>query len=122
MKIEAGKYYKTKSGKKVGPAVKEREWFDLSGFGYFQNGERMAGVESDNLVSEWPVESPVRTVTRKEIVPGVYDIISVPEGPHPIGRVLIHMDRSSRGATPSELRAAAATMTELADALENPDA
>jgi hypothetical protein len=59
-------------------------------------------------------QGPVRTVTRKEIVPGVYGCVKV----HDPGSkfVRINMDDALGVA---ELRAAAATLIEIADALED---
>lgn len=71
---------------------------------------------------------PVRTVTRKEIVPGVYGRVKVadyvPE--HMSGNAAIHLaDRCGKTGPASlhwlnatELRAAAVTFVELADALD----
>jgi hypothetical protein len=69
-----------------------------------------------------PNAGPVRTVTRKEIVPGTYGRIEVLDstndgaqvridGPHPVSPHL--------WLTPVELRAAASTLIEIADALES---
>lgn len=52
--------------------------------------------------------SPVRTVTRREIVPGTYDIINV----FPDGRVDANCN------TPAEMREAARIFNEIADALD----
>ena len=71
--------------------------------------------------------SPIRTVTRKEIVPGVYGNVSVKQGAKgTVGVAIVgdvHADpRVYIGhcyVTASELRAAASTLTEIADALED---
>lgn len=59
--------------------------------------------------------SPVRTVTRKEIMPGKYGRINLTSG-GAAGMVTIYTD--GHVFSPTELRAAAATFIELADALE----
>ena len=56
-------------------------------------------------------QGPVRTVTRKEIVPGCYGIVHVATTGH------VGINTYSRN--PAELRAAAATLIEIADALED---
>lgn len=76
---------------------------------------------------------PVRTVTRKEIVPGRYGIVSVgdavvvPDCNNPDSKPHSEINVSVGGFgmvmqtpyyTPTELRAAAATFNELADALD----
>lgn len=86
MKIEAGKYYKTRDGRKVGPMrergirkkryIEEkydgRIWDDL-GSPYGENN-----TQDDEIISEWQDEpSPIRTVTRREIVAGVYGRLHV---------------------------------------------
>lgn len=71
---------------------------------------------SDNWRIASPAETtgPVRTVTRKEIVIGQYGIVNV-EADRPTGNPRIIV---SAVPTPAELRAAIATLTEIADALE----
>lgn len=117
MKIEEGKFYKTREGKKVGPAtLTTQEWsieegflWALSGpYLYRDDGTTQRNRES-NLVSEWPNEGPVRDVTRKEIVPGVYGIIHISDH---------HDIRLVTSKDPAELRAAAAVLSQLAEALE----
>ena len=129
MKIEAGKYYKTRDGRKVGPTI-ENDFpnsyypFKTSGGLYVMaDGTANNGWNFDSksdLVAEWS-EGPVRTVTRKEIVPGTYGRVAVGQ---PYGSTVPVSVGSSilapwaQGLTPAELRAAAATFVELADALE----
>lgn len=124
LKLEVGKYYKTRDGRKVG-ITGYNEWeerfpYDAdNGHTYTANGT----VWSDNpvcsdLIAEWTdaPTGPVRTVTRKEIVPGKFGLVRVIEG-HPDG---MHVDlvRSLTLTDDTELRAAIATLTEIADALE----
>lgn len=59
-----------------------------------------------------PNPSPVRTVTRKEIVPGTYGIVNVAVAP---GYAATWIE--NRFYSPAELRAAASTLIEIADAL-----
>jgi hypothetical protein len=67
LKIEAGKYYRTRDGRKVGPMA--RKWDDREhpwGFGrelscYTSYGERWKGGlghEGDDLIAEWTDEPP----------------------------------------------------------------
>jgi len=121
MQIEAGKYYRTRDGRKVGPMA-QSEWpecahiegqgglWNWNGSPHFPFNE---DTDSPYLIAEWTEAptSPLRTVTRKKIVPGVY------------GNVIVWNDGSGdvsvmnmRNA--SELRAVIATLTEIADALE----
>jgi hypothetical protein len=77
------------------------------------------GTESPlDLVAEWTEDGPVRTVTRREIVPGTYGLIVVRDGPSPTGnRASVHVDAGWYSA--DELDAAARVLTELAGALRN---
>lgn len=116
MKIEEGKFYRTRDGRKSGPMS-----FTLDDLAWV-NGRHETAVFRDtgladvgkelpsDLVAEW-TDGPVRTVTRKEIVPGDYGIVNVriKFGPE----VFI----ARRAASAAELRAAAAVLIELADAL-----
>ncbi len=90
LKIEAGKYYKTRDGRKVGPMVKWRDtvdnpWEQKGGSCEFDSdGDLWAddGTSKYNcpdLISEWQDEtpSPIRTVTRREPVQGNYGIVSI---------------------------------------------
>ena len=80
MQIEAGKYYRRRDGKKCGPAWTDgnqpHPWcvqFDESEHWYRDNGASCLGNADADLIAEWTEAPtcPVRTVTRKEIVPGV---------------------------------------------------
>jgi len=119
MKIEVGKYYRRRDGQKVGPMARSGcnnfPWHQSGLYMTFKdNGRRFDCQEHPtDLIAEW-TEAPtshVRTVTRKEIVPGVY------------GNVIVWNDGSGDVSvmnmrTATELRAAVATLTEIADALE----
>lgn len=136
IKIEEGKYYRTRDGRKVGPMSVWRAYTDEDGGPLFDceggefsgnywssdgsNGEPDVINDPDfDLIAEWG-EGPVRTVTRKEIVPGTYGVLSVKEvapwhsGDAPVAHVCI----PPHHLPASELRAAAATFIELADALD----
>jgi hypothetical protein len=121
MQIEVGKYYRTRDGQKVqiheeadneGAQFYSKDcglYFADGTFGY---GETTRCPEQD-LIAEWTeaLTGHVRTVTRKEIVPGVY------------GNVIVWNDGSGDVSvmnmrTAPELRAAVATLSEIADALE----
>ena len=114
MKLEVGKYYRTRDGRKVGPMKRSNgssNWpFFAGGFTYAEDGSSHVTkrVVPEDLIAEWQ-EGPVRTVTRKEIVPGCYGIVCVSVS----GAGILGYSRD-----PAVLRAAAATLIEIADALE----
>jgi len=134
MIVEVGEFYKTRDGRKVGPM---KIWgsatdadtgdvlFDTMAEGFTSYCWRKSGENGDSqvegfdyldLVALWQEptsQGPVRTKTVKEVVPGNYGIVFV--------------RKLSRGAeigiqghfhTATELRAAAATLLEIAEALE----
>lgn len=146
MKIEEGKFYRSRDGRKVGPMEAysgDHPWFgtiddDASGAGCWFRGEggSFSGYGSTphrlDLVAEWhedsldrveaeikaEISSPVRTVTRKEIVPGEYGHITISDDNRMmLDGVSIWLPRNRRWKA-EELRAAAATLTEIAEALD----
>lgn len=132
MKIEEGKSYRTYGGQKA--IIEGRVSWPIGGFRghldgdsrrvrvWASDGRHDLGYKDLDLVSEWTDEptGPVRTVTRKEIVPGYFGRVKV-AGAHPNGTAV--RVRLSQGAiaemTAPELRAAAATFIALAEALED---
>lgn len=84
---------------------------------WFPDGRFMPrpGHQND-LIAEWTdaPTGPVRTVTRKEIVPGVYGGLRVSMA-H--GAVFLSMDDEAEHDA-SDIRHLIATLTEIADALE----
>lgn len=123
VKIEAGKFYRTRAGRKVGPMVRMSRdlvwpWTDPKRTATWREDGTQSftpGKDSDiDLVTEW-TEGPVRTVTKKEIVPGVYGAVVV-VGPIGASRANVCVNGNLSAA---QLRAAAATFLELADALDN---
>jgi hypothetical protein len=124
VKIEAGKFYKTRDGSKVGPAIYRpvhgcfqagRDWL-VSGCRYYEDGTPFGRKDAEwalDLISEWTDEptGPVITETVKRIVPGTYGIVTVYSN-HSTEII------ARSGYTAAELRAAAATLTEIAEALE----
>lgn len=124
MKIEAGCYYKDGLGHRIGPIVWDNEIGVWRRKGYKRNtgdywhkdGRRYSHVADDlDLISEWPSSaSPVRMGAKRDIVPGVYGAVVVRES-YAVG-VNIKINQATYDA--SMLRAAAATLIELADALE----
>lgn len=128
MKIEAGQSYKTRDGRKASKPT----WNSDHGCWYLAVDEANRAYQSDgthggkwvcndpnlDLVAEWADEptGPVVVETVKRIVPGVYGIVDVvqAQGSTP-GCSYIRII----GAYPAaELRAAVATLTEIADALD----
>lgn len=69
------------------------------------------------IISRAP-QSPVRTVTRKEIVPGVYGMVTV-ENRFGGCRLAFPCDNFFCAENAYELRAAAETLIQIADALES---
>lgn len=85
VKLEAGKYYKTRDGRKVGPAILRIDlhstWpWDVGDQALRCHNGKVGGNgtfdDSFDIISEWS-ESPIRTVTRREIVAGVYGRLHV---------------------------------------------
>lgn len=131
IKVEEGKYYRTRDGRKVGPMAfsdGSKDFAGAPGFGegnwYTQHSRHFKGEyinvsifgeQDDDLVAEWvDSTSPVRTVTHREVVPGIYGNVHIHVGanyPHIVSALGMHK--------PEELRAAAATLVEIAEALED---
>lgn len=128
VKLEVGKYYKTRDGSKVGPidhygrttcgydAMRSGSyiWETETGKNY-PNTYGVSDIPQMDIIAEWGDEhaSPVRTVTRKEIVPGVYGKVGI--GSYQVDAVEVSIDGF---LTTSELRSAIATLTEIADAMD----
>lgn len=129
MKLKIGGFYRTRDGRKVGPmrkphGVNERYQWDATGEHgtgqfYKDTGEADDGHDYD-LIAEWVDEpaaqpaAPVRTVTRKEIVPGAYGRVHVTSADDGVDiEANLHSDDIA------SIRAAIATLTEIADALED---
>ncbi len=137
MKIEEGKIYKTRDGRKIGPM--QDNWCDsdvwpfveiadFPGMYWRRNGECCQGnvrnMRPDlDIVSEWTSEGPIRT--RREIVPGVYGRVCVVTGVDGDGETSINL--ADRGGSPhgltmvlnaEELREAAHLFNQLAEVLE----
>lgn len=139
MKIEAGKYYKTRDGRKVGPMRElDREttdwpWTDkledMPEQRYTDDGKEIGTGSDCDLVSEWlpwetiDYKSPIRTVTRREIVPGTYGNVYVKGeiSGHPLGRVClvgVSTTTDAVGLTAEELREAAHILNQIAEVLQ----
>lgn len=139
MKIEEGKFYRTRDGRKVGPmrGLTDRELSTYTSRWVWMDGSRLitapwddAGTFSpyreskEDLIAEW-TDGPVREVTRKEIVGGTYGRIWFDReiGSH-IQIDLVNTAGKRQDESRShlwsleELRAAASTLTAIADALE----
>jgi hypothetical protein len=122
MKIEEGKFYRTRDGRKMEPVYRDGSWTCTEGYCWLPSGRHCSDPDGCpfDLIAEWN-EGPVREVTRKEIVPGEYGRIKIASGRTETS-VPINILPSTRGfyLNAAELRAAAATLTEIADALESP--
>jgi len=134
LKIEPGKFYRTRDGRKVGALVwaqgtgnpwplktpDGKSYFSERGDEYVTGREAGGGVRRPlELISEWQDEEPtgpVRTVTvtKKQIVPGQYGFLRV--GEDRTDSVAVSMVYGFSNA--QELRDAAKVLKELAEALE----
>ena len=135
MKLEVGKFYKDIKGRKCKCVLDDgthpdeaymvvREGMDHPIWHYQDGRANAVGYEYD-LIAELPAEpaetpGPVRTVTRKEIVPGVYGGVEVAHVDYATeahgANVCIRIDN---GFGTDSLRAVIATLTEIADAMED---
>ena len=123
MKIEIGKYYMNADGEKVGPMVGTMfKWVmgedDSAIYPFEWTNEGKGSNGAPHLIAEWSEEpqqkSPIRTVTRKEIVPGVYGNIVITSSVNDF--TMISM--VDHPMTSGELTAAIATLTEIRDSLD----
>lgn len=142
MQIEAGKFYRTRDGRKVGPMVINERGIatvddDFNGQNYtcVYANTGLANSATTNPstmdIVDGPIDdpfistgNPIRTITRKEIVPGRYGavhvigLVDVPDcdDPNtlPVTEVRIGIDASM---TPDELDAAASVLTQIAAVL-----
>ena len=139
LRLRAGGYYRTRGDLRVGPLRpwghdEKYIWTEDEG-GYLYNDRGVCWgtsyESSATLIEEWaepitPAPTPVQTHTtvRTVIVPGEYGRVAVEHPSAAPDRVSIAFDREIgtggewyiMGAT--ELRAAAATLTQLADGLD----
>lgn len=127
MKFKLGQKYKTRGGKRA--TVVEIDAHDpttpllvrhegIADFWHYADGRVNTGSQEYDLVAEWvdePTEpaGPVRTVTCKEIVPGTYGDVRIAHVGNGCAEIFIDTTMEA-----DELRAAAATLLEVADALE----
>ena len=133
LKIEPGKFDRTRDGRKFGPLVwaqgKGHPWplktedgkyyFSEYGHGYVSSSLGVEGhVDSSlNLISEWQDEEPtgpVRTVTAKKIISGEYWGVEVREA----GILTVGVGINYGLHNAKDLRNAAKVLNELAEALE----
>lgn len=127
LKIEAGKYYKTRDGRKVGPMREldrnKTDWpwtdklEDMPDQRYTDDGKEIGTGSDFDLIAEWQDEttSPIRTVTRREILPGVYGKVCVNEKGDGTGLDYIEMLGTLDA---NELREAAHILNQIAEVLE----
>lgn len=121
MKLEVGKFYKTRNGEVAGPLTTKNKGitFGTDGFSWsewYSNGRcLLEGEHERDLISEWE-EGPVRTVSRKEIVPGMYGKVCVQEKVRGGGLFGVAMVSTK---DPNELREAAHILNQIAEALED---
>jgi len=126
--LEQGKFYRTRDGRKVGPACwNPRLGWPEGGYFSFPNNISVypdgfvysSGTAPDpsDIIAEW-VDGPVivETVTTTRIVPGTYDRVRV-DAVMPDKTLRLAMSGSDEWYTADELDAAAVVLTELAKAL-----
>lgn len=135
--IKEGCFYRTRGGQRVGPMrlhphntrVMVGDMEGHSNRCFALDGTHEYGNQNLDLIALWSDEptSPVRTVTRKEIVPGTYGRISVASDADGYASIALttfdtgpsQLDEVYRRSLKApELRAAAKVFTDLADALE----
>jgi len=141
LKIEPGKFYRTRDGRKKGPILKgeqypkgpwmwktiegdDEDYYDVDGLSYKGMNLSKNGGHSD-LISEWQDEEPtgpVRTEMRKIIVPGLYGrihVIRTVDASEPMVRFIVD-DKTGTPSTfsASDLRESAKLFETLAEALE----
>ena len=124
LKLEVGKYYRGVDGNKYGPMEcvrsTEHPWNEAGSVScHVWRCDGTSKWQGDpTLIAEWTAEdaptSPVRTVTRKEIVKGVYDGLEV--GGSANGMVFLAMPIANFGQ--ESIDALIANLTAIRDALE----
>ena len=127
LKLEAGKYYKTRDGRKVGPMREldrnKTDWpwtdklEDMPDQRYTDDGKEIGTGSDFDLIAEWQDEtpSPIREVTRRELVAGKYGavhLVNIPNGDWTIG-----IDDCNWNS--EELREAAHILVQVAEYLES---
>ena len=130
-KPRAGVDARTRDGRRASNPTENRYgWFAMvEGVKrqFLPDGSHYFNVKGFDLVADWPVSpaptGPVRMVTRPEIVPGTYGRIRVEtsydSSPRQIVLALTEPNRvGDFWLTAPELRAAAETLSQLADAME----
>ncbi len=129
VKIEEGKFYKTRDGRKAGPIVihfgrehagaegfRDDHWYISTNRYYSEMSGRTSirGESPDDLIEEWQdptPTTPIRTITRREIVPGDYGVVGVTQDCN----IVIYKSKY----TPEELREAAHILNQIAEYLES---
>lgn len=131
MQIEAGKYYRTRDGRKAGPAKLHSETYGFWDLGqeyevcHEADGTYLDGGNNpSDLIAEWVEDGPVRTetVTKRRIVPGVYGRIRI-WADSPAGMVRWSITGQSgvncHDMTATELDDLAMVASQLAEALRD---
>ena len=138
MKIEAGKYYRTRGGERVGPAKRElaHEYagkgfvWRVGGYTYTEEGACGWEPDDDDIVAEWVAPTPdtptapdnpcIKAITRREVVPGelIFDRGACLRITEVAGRGVPHVIINRYAFTATALREAATAFNEIADALD----
>ncbi len=98
-----------------GDGIVKKIWYDRDYIVTMKSGYQEGCDGGFPLAFLSPAISPVRTVSRKEVVPGVYGDVSVGKTQNDTAN--IYIVQGYYGAT--QLRNIAATLTEIADALDS---
>lgn len=98
LRIEAGKFYKTRDGRKVGPMHRGCGHFIKAhgdGFVYREDGKRLyEDTPHEDIVAEWP--TTMADIVRKHTSEGTAIVALIEDGqPKPASRPYVHADRAS---------------------------
>lgn len=125
IKLEDGEYYRTRDGRKIGPAESKStdgSYFEFEGpWGMLHGGDGVyrgddAGLD---IIAEWE-DGPVREVTRRAIIPGTYGRIGVGlKYDRGIWIEIIGDETGSLILTAEELRSAAMVLSQIAEVLDD---
>jgi hypothetical protein len=127
MRIEEGKYYRTRDGRKVGPMVggyfhEGRSFFSYDDVcSYWGDGIEYRTEESGNdLVALWTEHSPIRTetVTVRRLEPGVYGRATVARRKDPGNTKEVMLTLTGDVFSAPELRELARVALEIAEYLD----
>lgn len=131
IKLQVGIFYTLHNGEKVGPMEWEpRGWFYVKGKRgrWLENGRPEDDYTAEKfgpIISAWS-EGPVRTVTRREVAPGVYGRVAVETDVSGFVSICLteprggsYKESHARSFTASDLRSAAMIFSQIAEAMDD---